>query len=206
MDHKSRPYRKKFMLFPIPGHGSEGGALGFRQIGLCTLARLAATRPAIAVDPRQPSADYLRQAFTAEDGLSSSVVNDVPQTRDGFLIIGASNGVVRFDGHRFAAMNSDPPKALVVNSLAEGPASDLWVATVFGVAIDSVRCLRLTRAGVRPPACFFLQKATFSRQLLTETSNELRKPRTGTCSSRPALASSSGMDPARSSTRRSSQL
>jgi ligand-binding sensor domain-containing protein len=94
--------------------------LGFRQIGLCTLAWLAATRPAIAVDPKQTAADYLRQTFTTDDGLPSNIVNDVLQMRDGFLIVGASNGVFRFDGHRFAEMNSDPPKEIHVSSLAEG--------------------------------------------------------------------------------------
>jgi signal transduction histidine kinase/ligand-binding sensor domain-containing protein len=143
----------------------------FRCIGLCSVALLAATRPAIAVNPREPVADYLRQTFTLEDGLPSSVVNDVLQTRDGFLIVGASNGVFRFDGHRFAEMNSDPPKQIVVHSLAEGPDGDLWVASRFGVyrfphaeidqrrqtlsvyhpgqgATDSVWSLHFTRAGV----------------------------------------------------------
>jgi ligand-binding sensor domain-containing protein/signal transduction histidine kinase len=145
--------------------------LGFRQIGLCALALLAATRPALAVDPTQPAADYLRQTFTTADGLPSNAVNDVLQTRDGFLIVGTANGVYRFDGDRFAKMNSDPPKDVIVHSLAEGPDGDLWVATRFGVdrfphaeidqrrqtltvyhlgqgARDSVRCLRSSRAGV----------------------------------------------------------
>jgi signal transduction histidine kinase/ligand-binding sensor domain-containing protein len=136
----------------------------FRCIVLCAVALLAATRPAIA-------ADYLRQTYTTADGLPSNVVNDVLQTRDGFLIVGAANGVYRFDGHRFAELNSDPPKDIIVHSLAEGPDGDLWVATRFGVyrfshagipqrrqtptvyhfgegAHDSVRCLRFTRTGV----------------------------------------------------------
>ncbi len=92
----------------------------FRYIGLCAVALLAATRPAIAVDPRAPAANYLRQTFTTADGLPSNVVNDVLQTRDGFLIVGTANGVSRFDGHRFAGLNSDPPKAIIVRSLAEG--------------------------------------------------------------------------------------
>src|SRR5712671_2139964 len=98
----------------------------FRSIGLCAVALLATTRPVIALDPRQPAADYLRQTFTTEDGLPSNVVNDVLQTRDGFLIVGAPNGVFRFDGHRFAEMNSDPPQEMIVHSLAEGPDGDLW--------------------------------------------------------------------------------
>jgi ligand-binding sensor domain-containing protein len=145
--------------------------LGYRSLGLCAVALLAATRPALAIDPRQPTADYLRRTFTTEDGLPANIINDVLQTRDGFLIVGAPNGVFRFDGHRFAEMNSDPLKQLVVYSLAEGPDGDLWVASRFGVyrfpheqigqrrqtvsvyhlgegGSDSVRCLRFTRAGV----------------------------------------------------------
>jgi hypothetical protein len=49
-----------------------------RCIGLCAVALLAATRPAIAVDPRQPASDYLRHAFTTQDGLPSSVVSSKP--------------------------------------------------------------------------------------------------------------------------------
>ena len=160
----------------------------FRCIGLSALALLAATRPAIAVDPRAPAANYLRQTFTTADGLPSNVVNDVLQTRDGFLIVGSATGVYRFDGHRFAEMNSDPPKEINVNSLAEGPDGDLWVATRFAIyrfphaeidqrsqtlseyhlrqdAIDSVRCLRFTRAGVlwagTPYGLFYFEKNHF---------------------------------------------
>ena len=142
-----------------------------RCIGLCAIALLSAARPAMALDPKQPAADYLRRTFTTADGLPSNIVNDVLQTRDGFLIIGTPDGVFRFDGHRFAEMNSDPPKQVGVHSLTEGPEGDLWVATRFGVyrfpheqidqrrqtvsvyhlregEADSVWCLRFTRAGV----------------------------------------------------------
>jgi signal transduction histidine kinase/ligand-binding sensor domain-containing protein len=159
-------------------------------IGLCVLALFAAARPAIALDPRQPAADYLRLTFTAEDGLHSSVVNDVMQTQDGFLIVGSGRGLFRFDGHRFAEMNSDPPKQIVAYSLAEGPDGDLWVATKFGVyraphaeigqrwqtlsvyhmgqgAADPVACLRFTRAGVlwagTPYGLFYFTKDHFQQ-------------------------------------------
>jgi ligand-binding sensor domain-containing protein len=142
----------------------------FLCMGLCAVALLAATRPAIVLGPRQPAANYLRHTFTTEDGLPSNVVNDVLQTGDGFLIVGAAPGLFRFDGHHFAEMSSDPPQDIIVHSLAEGPDGDVWVATRFGVyrlphaeidqrrqtlsvyhlgegAADSVRCLRFTRAG-----------------------------------------------------------
>jgi hypothetical protein len=141
------------------------------RIHLCALALWAATSLAIAAGPTQPTGNNLRHTFTTEDGLPLNVVNAVLQTRDGFLIVGTANGMARFDGHRFAEMNSDPPQDIVARSLAEGPDGDLWVATRFDVyrvphaeidqqtqnlsvfhlgpgAIDSVKCLRFTRAGV----------------------------------------------------------
>src|SRR5580704_6426003 len=156
------------------------------RIHLCALAVCAAT--SLAAGPTPPTADYLRQTFTTEDGLHSNVVNDVLQTQDGFLIVGSLRGLFRFDGHHFAEMNSDPPKQMPVSSLAEGPDGDLWVGTRFGVfrvpraeidqrtqtlsvyhlgqgAADSVRCLRFTRAGVlwasTPSGLFYFAKDHF---------------------------------------------
>jgi len=193
------PLFHKYMLFLIYlARAAKGGVLGrshtrrrsrwYRYLGPCAVAVLAAARPEIAVDPRQPAADYLRQTFTTEDGLSSNVINDVLQTRDGFLIVGMPNGLYRFDGHRFAPMNSDPPREIAVRQLAEGPDGDLWMAARFGVfrfphaeihqrsqtireyhlgqgATDVVRCLRFTRAGVlwvgTPYGLFYFAKDHF---------------------------------------------
>src|SRR5580692_3677977 len=103
------------------------------RVPLCAFALFAATIPAIAAAPPRPTTSYLRHTFTTEDGLPSNVVNDVLQTKEGFLIVGAATGLFRFDGHRFAEMNSDPPKEIMAGSLAEGPDGDLWVGTTFGV-------------------------------------------------------------------------
>jgi signal transduction histidine kinase/ligand-binding sensor domain-containing protein len=167
---------------------------------------LAARRPAIALDPSLPAANYLRQTFTAEDGLHSNIVNDVLQTRDGFLIVGSGRGLFRFDGHRFAEMNSDPPKQLVVYSLAEGPDGDLWVATRFGVyrvphaeidqrsqtlsayhleqgPADSVTCLRFTRAGVlwagTPHGLFYFAKDHFQQAAAGRNIQRIEEARNG---------------------------
>ena len=163
----------------------------FRCIGLCALAALAATRSAIAVDPRKPAADYLRQTFTTEDGLPLDVVNDVLQTRDGFLIVGTANGVARFDGHRFAEMNSDTQKKSSLfrwrkgltatsglqpssaftglhtrKSIGEGR---LYRCFTWGRAqpIPSGVCVLRVREScgpVRPTAFSILQKTTFSKR------------------------------------------
>src|SRR5260370_2336983 len=195
---------------------AKGGALGrlfnhrrnhrFQCIGLCAVALLAATRPAIALDPRQPAASYLRHTFTTEDGLPANVLNAVLQTRDGLLIVGASPGLFRFDGHRFAEMSSDPPQDIIVNSLAEGPDGDLWVATRFGVyrvphaeidqrsqtlsvyhlgegEADAVRCLRFTRAGVlwagTPNGLFYLAKDHFQHVIAGRYVHKIEEARNG---------------------------
>ena len=161
-----------------------------RYISLCALAALAATRPVNAAGPTQPAANYLRRTFTTEDGLPSNVVNAVLQTRDGFLIVGASPGLFRFDGHRFAEMSPDPPQDIIVSSLAEGPDGDLWVASRFGIyrfphaeidqrrqtplvyhlgegATDSARCLHVTHAGTlwagSPDGLFYFAKDHFQQ-------------------------------------------
>jgi signal transduction histidine kinase/ligand-binding sensor domain-containing protein len=176
------------------------------RVPLCALAMLAAVRPTIASGPRQSAANYLRHTFTAEDGLHSNVVNAVLQTRDGFLIVGSARGLFRFDGHRFAEMNSDPPNQMVVYSLAEGPDGDLWGGTRFGVyrvphaeidqrsqtppvyhlgqgAADAVRCLRFTRAGVlwagTPNGLFYFAKDHFQQAFAGRHVHKIEEARNG---------------------------
>ena len=177
--------------------------MGYRCIGLCALAVLAATRPAIALDPRQPAADYLRQTFTTADGLPSNIINDVMQTRDGFLIVATPNGVFRFDGHRFAEMNSSPPKEIIAHTLAEGPDGDIWVGTPFGVfrfphaEIDQgrqtpsvyyleqgvVQCLRFTHGGVlwagTPHGLFYFAKDHFQQAVAGRNVHRIEEARNG---------------------------
>jgi ligand-binding sensor domain-containing protein len=176
------------------------------RISLCVLAMLACTKPAIAAGQSQTAANYLRHTFTTEDGLPSNVVNDVLQTRDGFLIVSASPGLFRFDGHRFAEMNSDPPRQINAGPLVEGPDGDLWVGTVFGVlrfpraeidqrrqtpsvyhlgqdAADAVLCLRFTREGVlwagTPDGLFYFAKDHFQQVVAWRHVHKIGEARNG---------------------------
>src|SRR5271156_4973426 len=99
----------------------------------CALALLAAaTRPALALDPQLPANSYRRTTFTTEDGLGANVINDILQTRDGFLWIATYNGLTRFDGQHFTQVQF--PKLLQsVRSAAEGADGDLWLGTSAGV-------------------------------------------------------------------------
>src|SRR5579862_408268 len=75
----------------------------------------------LALDVAQPAGRYIQTAFTVEDGLPSNVVNDIVQTRNGFLWIGTDAGLARFDGRHFAPVNFRGPQSTaqgIVRSLA----------------------------------------------------------------------------------------
>jgi signal transduction histidine kinase/ligand-binding sensor domain-containing protein len=61
---------------------------------------------ALASDEGQPAAQYLRQRWGAQEGLSGSP-NTIAQTPDGYLWVGTDNGLLRFDGQRWLAMKPD---------------------------------------------------------------------------------------------------
>jgi ligand-binding sensor domain-containing protein len=90
---------------------------------------------ALALDPTQPTTNYMRTTFTVEDGLPDNVVNAILQSRDGFLWIGTGSGLVRFNGRGFTPVDFGIPGSLsqAVRALAEGPDGSLWVGTDLGI-------------------------------------------------------------------------
>jgi ligand-binding sensor domain-containing protein len=103
-----------------------------RQLSLAfALALLAAAaRPCLALDPQSPASSSRRTTFTTEDGLGANVINDILQTRDGFLWIATYAGLTRFDGRHFTRTTFPH---FSVYSMAEGPDGDLWLGTRAGV-------------------------------------------------------------------------
>src|SRR6267142_3929102 len=93
---------------------------------LVALAILVAAVPACAADAAAPN--LLRAHFTREDGLPGTVVDEIGQTRDGFLWV-ITNGLnlVRFDGKTFYSFVQRH------STLAGAPDGDLWVGTREGL-------------------------------------------------------------------------
>jgi signal transduction histidine kinase/ligand-binding sensor domain-containing protein len=81
--------------------------------------------PVAATDSSQPANAYLRTHFTTDDGLIGSVVDQIAQTKDGFLwlITGGAN-LVRFDGKTF--YHFQIPR---MSTLASAPNGDLWIGS-----------------------------------------------------------------------------
>ncbi len=79
---------------------------------------LAATHPSYA--PRQ---------WTVRDGLPTNLVYGIVQTRDGYLWMGTTDGVVRFDGARMRVFDAGNTEGLVNNLLPYvgiDPDGDVW--------------------------------------------------------------------------------
>src|SRR4051812_46644314 len=80
-------------------------------------------------------AQYSRRIWRSEDGLPQNKVQVISQTREGYLWIGTSGGLVRFDGARFVVFDRSNTPALREDSiLALCPARDgsLWIGTEGG--------------------------------------------------------------------------
>ena len=86
---------------------------------------LFVTHAAHALDPSQPFSSYISTRFTTDNGLSTNIINEVIQSRDGFLWMILGNGVLaRFDGQRFTNLPIDRVRAMAI-----GPNGDLWVGS-----------------------------------------------------------------------------
>src|ERR1700722_14821698 len=81
------------------------------------------------------TAEYSRRIWRSEDGLPQNKIQAITQTREGYLWIGTSGGLVRFDGVRFVVFDRSNTPALRDDSiLSLCPASDgsLWIGTEGG--------------------------------------------------------------------------
>jgi ligand-binding sensor domain-containing protein len=73
-----------------------------------------------------------KDVWTVDRGLPHNTVLSLAQTRDGYLWIGTWEGLVRFDGARFAAVPASAHPTLRgsgVLSLAAAPDGSLWIGT-----------------------------------------------------------------------------
>jgi signal transduction histidine kinase/ligand-binding sensor domain-containing protein len=104
--------------------------------GLVLAAALATSgSPALALEPPLQVSQYAHTSWTSREGALLGLVFAMAQTPDGYLWIGASFGMFRFDGQRF--MPWQPPKG---QSLPDNPYAllvsrdgTLWIGTFDGL-------------------------------------------------------------------------
>ena len=102
------------------------------RIATACLPLLLAGTLARAIE-RAPLAEYLSDVWQTESGLPQNAVQAIVQTRDGYLWLGTTAGLVRFDGARFVTFNRQGQlKVNNVHALLEDRQGRLWIGTYGG--------------------------------------------------------------------------
>jgi signal transduction histidine kinase/ligand-binding sensor domain-containing protein len=105
-----------------------------RIICVC-LGSAPVSAPLLALDPNQPSQQLYHTSWTAREGLDGGV-NAIAQTPDGYLWIGTSDGLFRFDGLTFERYKPETGAFLTnsVSTLLAVPDGGLWIGYLNGGA------------------------------------------------------------------------
>ena len=111
--------------------------LAFPSRNLLLLAALAAGLHAGRASPPPSgfSSGYSQRVWRIEDGLPQNRIEALSQTPDGYLWIGTSGGLARFDGVRFAIFDRTNTPALTDDSILAlrlGHDGALWIGTEGG--------------------------------------------------------------------------
>lgn len=111
-----------------------------RSIVLRTIFILLALKCPVfssAAEPEKRISQLSHTVWRLQDGVFDGVPNAIAQTRDGYLWIGTSNGLTRFDGMRFVRWTPPTgvrfPNLNVISLLGSGDGS-LWVGLASGFA------------------------------------------------------------------------
>jgi PAS domain S-box-containing protein len=90
---------------------------------------------AFALDPHQPLTQLYHSSWNAKQGVSGNVTA-LAQTRDGYLWVGTTNGLLRFDGISFERYQPEVGSLLAtsVSALMAVPDGGLWVGFTRGGA------------------------------------------------------------------------
>ena len=94
------------------------------------------TYPASAVDPTSSFAEYTATTWRHRDGLLSTFIRSIVQTADGYIWLGTTDGLFRFDGVRFFQWHTKSPERRglgVVSALCAARDGSLWVGTEAGI-------------------------------------------------------------------------
>ncbi|HKU17614.1 MAG TPA: two-component regulator propeller domain-containing protein [Steroidobacteraceae bacterium] len=100
------------------------------------VALLMPARPAQALDPQLAVSQYVFDNWQIQHGLPQNTVEALARTPDGYLWLGTHEGLVRFDGVRFATFDRDNTPQLrsrVITRLHVDRRGRLWVGTRIGV-------------------------------------------------------------------------
>ena len=99
---------------------------------LFLLLTLCVPSSVFSLDPHKSIAQYGQNVWLRKNGLPANAVNVALQTQDGYIWLGTSAGLFRFDGVNFTKMNLDAEVGRTnetISSLLESKDSSLWIGT-----------------------------------------------------------------------------
>jgi ligand-binding sensor domain-containing protein len=88
-----------------------------------------------ALSSRKLITQYMYDTWTTKEGFPHNWIDDIVQTKDGYLWIGTSIGLVRFDGIKFTVFDKSNTKELQskrITKLCAGTDGSLWIGTLGG--------------------------------------------------------------------------
>jgi ligand-binding sensor domain-containing protein/signal transduction histidine kinase len=108
--------------------------------------------PADALDPRRALTEYRQTIWTGKDGLPATFIYSIAQSSDGYIWIGSTDGLARFDGIQFVHWRSKGNRVLLgaVRVVRAARDRSLWVGTASGL-VGRVRGDDLTTALMDAP-------------------------------------------------------
>ena len=108
--------------------------------------------PADALDPRRALSEYRRTTWTTKDGLPATFIFSITQSSDGYIWLGSTDGLARFDGIQFIHWRTKGNRILLgaVRVLRSGRDGGIWVGTASGL-VGRVRGDDLTSATTDAP-------------------------------------------------------
>jgi ligand-binding sensor domain-containing protein len=102
-----------------------------RKLPLVLWLALSLSGSAYAIDPNRAMSQYIRDRWGTEQGFPRGPVYAIAQSNDGYLWIGTSAGLVRFDGLKFRFLRDVPglqDGESVVGLMRDGY-GNLWIRT-----------------------------------------------------------------------------
>lgn len=104
--------------------------------GLLAALLLLLAVPSFALDPKKAPSRFGLDVWENATGLPQNSVYALQQGRDGYVWLGTQEGLVRFDGVRFAVFSKDNTQAMAnhhITALHEGLDGRLWIGTPRGL-------------------------------------------------------------------------
>jgi len=100
-----------------------------RRLSCVLLLTLLQPTPALALDPTKRISQYIHNAWSTRDTISS-IPFTIVQTPDGYIWINTSEGVLQFDGVRFARWTPGGGQRLSASKLKTTRDGSIWFTGV----------------------------------------------------------------------------